>query len=302
MLQWSRGLYCAIVALWGTFSASAFELQPFKDELFAYPTILEQGYSGDFLRLDYQIQRDLRDRDEVTEKRVHRRYVSSRPSWSTRDRSLTVDGRRLRYVRVGSPSTETELIVLYIHGKGGNRTQGVADWTFGGNFNRLKNLLVRNNGVYLVPDAELEAPSGLTDIVRLIDVQVRLAPNARVIVACGSMGARICSGLARMSRERLKLNALVLLGGAIDRGLARSPAVEAGLPIIFAHGSLDRVYGWRAQYEQFRVLKAKSAVYPTRFLLFETGSHGTPIRMIDWRRELNWLLARTSKQKKGLND
>lgn len=293
---------CVIAVWWGTLSAAAFELQPFKDELFAYPAILERGHSGDFLRLDYQIQRDLRDRDEVAERRVHRRYVSSRPSWSTRDRSLTVDGRRLRYVRVGAPSAETELIVLYIHGKGGNRKQGVADWTFGGNFNRLKNLLVRNKGVYVVPDAELEEASGLADIVRLIDVQVRQASNAHVIVACGSMGARICSGLARMPQERSNLDALILLGGAVDRGLAQSLAVEAGLPIVFAHGSADRVYSWRAQHEQFRALKAKSDAYPARFLLFEMGSHGTPIRMIDWRRELNWLLAQSSKSRKGLND
>ena len=291
MLRLGRGLFCVIAVLWGALSAAAFELQPFKDELFVYPAILEQGYDGDFLRLDYRIQRDLRDRDEVTEKRVHGRYVSSRPSWSTRDRSLMVDGRRLRYVRVGAPSAETELIVLYIHGKGGNRRQGVADWTFGGNFNRLKNLLVRNNGVYVVPDAELEDPSGLTDIVRLIDVQVRQALNARVIVACGSMGARVCYGLARMPQRALQLDALVLLGGAIDRDLAQSPAVEVGLPIIFAHGSADYVYDWRAQYEQFRALKAARADYPARFLLFETGSHGTPIRMIDWRRELNWILS-----------
>jgi hypothetical protein len=30
--------------------------------------------------------------------------------------------------------------------------------------------------------------------------------------------------------------------------------------------------------------------YPTRFILFQTGSHGTPIRMTDWRETLNWIL------------
>ena len=28
--------------------------------------------------------------------------------------------------------------------------------------------------------------------------------------------------------------------------------------------------------------------YPTRFMLFNTGSHGTPLRMLDWRDTLNW--------------
>jgi hypothetical protein len=26
--------------------------------------------------------------------------------------------------------------------------------------------------------------------------------------------------------------------------------------------------------------------------LFETGSHGTPVRMTDWRDALNWILER----------
>ena len=31
--------------------------------------------------------------------------------------------------------------------------------------------------------------------------------------------------------------------------------------------------------------------YPARFVRFETGTHGTPIRMTDWRETLNWMLS-----------
>ena len=34
------------------------------------------------------------------------------------------------------------------------------------------------------------------------------------------------------------------------------------------------------------------ADYPARFVRFETGTHGTPIRMIDWRDTLNWMLSK----------
>lgn len=37
-------------------------------------------------------------------------------------------------------------IVIYLHGRGGNRLQGMNDFTFGGNFNRVKNLAVLNDG------------------------------------------------------------------------------------------------------------------------------------------------------------
>lgn len=43
-------------------------------------------------------------------------------------------------------------IVIYLHGRGGNRLQGINDFTFGGNFNRVKNLAALNGGLYLTPD------------------------------------------------------------------------------------------------------------------------------------------------------
>jgi hypothetical protein len=35
--------------------------------------------------------------------------------------------------------------------------------------------------------------------------------------------------------------------------------------------------------------------YPVRFVRFETGTHGTPIRMVDWRAVLNWMLSVRAK-------
>ena len=266
------------------------ELKPYKDELFAYPLVLEQGQGGAFLRLDYQIQRDLRDRDEIPERRVDGRYVSSRPSWYVRERSAVLVGSKRKHIRVGSPDARTKLLVLYLHGKGGNRKQGNADWTFGGNFNRLKNLMVRNDGVYLSPDVRLESPRGTQEIRELIAQYRELAPNAAVIVACGSMGSQVCYDLASDAGVAGRLSGLFFLGGATDRRLLSSEAYGAGVPIVFGHGSADRVYSWEKQYALFQALVSKTKGYPVRFRLFETGSHGTPIRMINWRDEINWML------------
>ena len=40
-----------------------------------------------------------------------------------------------------------------------------------------------------------------------------------------------------------------------------------------------------------RAIKAAAPDYPIKFALFDSGSHGTPIRMTDWRLILNWMLA-----------
>jgi predicted esterase len=286
---------CALAAALSVSQAAGFELKPYKDELFAYPRVLEQSKDGAFLQLDYQIQRDLRDRDEIPERRVKGRYVSSRPSWYVRERSAVLAGNKRKHIRVGAPDADTKLLLLYLHGKGGNRKQGNADWTFGGNFNRLKNLMVRNRGVYLSPDVKLDNSRGTQEIRELIAQYREEAPQAKVIVACGSMGSQVCYGLADQAGVAGPLSGLMLLGGATDQRLSMSEAYKTGVPIVFGHGSADRVYSWEKQYQLFEVLTGKKKQYPVRFRLFETGSHGTPIRMIDWRDEINWMLSISSK-------
>ena len=55
-------------------------------------------------------------------------------------------------------------------------------------------------------------------------------------------------------------------------------------------GTLDTVYDWEEQANLFKPIKSKAPNYPIRFTLFDTGTHGTPIRMTDWRLVLNWIL------------
>ena len=40
----------------------------------------------------------------------------------------------------------------------------------------------------------------------------------------------------------------------------------------------------------FKQIKTRAPNYPIKFTLFDTGTHGTPIRMTDWRLVLNWML------------
>jgi pimeloyl-ACP methyl ester carboxylesterase len=124
--------------------------------------------------------------------------------------------------------------VIFVHGRGGDQRLGMNDYTFGGNFNRIKNLMVLNGGAYLSPTVPSFDDAGASDIKALI-----LAGRAPVLLACASMGSIICSKLANDPAVVPRLAGMAILGGAPDMTLAKSLAVRSKLPLVFTHGSDD---------------------------------------------------------------
>ncbi|MEO0495923.1 MAG: hypothetical protein AAF141_00935 [Pseudomonadota bacterium] len=124
----------------------------------------------------------------------------------------------------------------------------------------------------------------------LLADQRRANPAARIVLACGSQGSLLCWRLARESSTSSLVDGLVLLGGTGDADylrVRRSGQVPK-IPIVFAHGSRDPVFDWRSVRQQSQALRATGG--KVRMDLFDGGIHGTPIRMIDWRDTLNWML------------
>ena len=103
--------------------------------------------------------------------------------------------RHVRHVAVGK-TEGAAIITIYLHGQGGSRKQGVDDFTFGGNFNRIKNLMADNGGLYLSPDFSDFGDKGAAEIAALIDHYAEASPGAKIFVACGSMGGCLCWKLA----------------------------------------------------------------------------------------------------------
>jgi dienelactone hydrolase len=101
------------------------------------------------------------------------------------------------------------------------------------------------------------------------------------------MGSFICWGLTRNPQAVAALKGMMIMGGPTDPAFTKSAAYKKKLPIFFSHGSDDSVYAAADQIAFYRSLK--KANYPSRFVLFQTGSHGTPVRMTDWRDALNWI-------------
>lgn len=270
--------------------AEDFTLKPFKDELFGYPGIVSSNDGGAYAVVDYREARDINERDQIPERRVRAKYVSTDVREVQHDLSLKTDAGAIRHVAVGR-TEGARLITIYLHGQGGSRKQGVDDFSFGGNFNRIKNLMAANQGLYLSPDFTDFGDKGAAEITALIDYYSAKAPDARIFIACGSMGGGLCWELAENKAVAGRLGGLLLFGSFWDEGFLTSPAFRAKVPVFFGHGSKDTVFPLARQEAFYRSIRAKSPDYPVRFVRFETGTHGTPIRMSDWRETLNWMLS-----------
>lgn len=284
-----RALLPLILAALLAGQAHAQSLAPYKDDLFAYPGILSS--EGETYRVvDYREMRDVNGRDQIPQRRAQRKYVSTGVRKVQKDLVLRSAAGDVLHVAVGK-AEGASVIVLYLHGQGGSRKQGVDDFTFGGNFNRIKNLMADNGGLYLSPDFSDFGDKGVAEVAALIDHYAAQSPGAKVIVACGSMGGALCWGLARDANMAKRLGGLMLLGSMWDDGFLNSPAFAGRVPVFFGQGSKDPVFPIDKQEAFFRSILAKKPDYPVRFVRFESGTHGTPIRMTDWRETLNWMLA-----------
>ena len=264
-------------------------LRPFKDDLFAYPRVLSSSDGGRHRTVDYRSQRDIDARDEVPERRVHSRYIDLRVRQVQRDLVARTEAAQIPHIAVGA-TEKARFIVVYIYGQGGNRRQGMDDRTFGGNFNRIKNLSARGGGLYLTTDFSDFGETGARQVASLIaHYAARSSPRAKVYVACGSMGGALCWRLADDAEIAPRLGGLLLLGSHWDDKFLTSRAFRAKVPLFIGHGSADKVFPVERQEAFFRSILRREPDYPVRFVRFETGSHGTPIRMTDWRETLNWM-------------
>jgi hypothetical protein len=272
--------------------AAGYRLGPWKDELFQYPGVLGASYDGDYVKVDYVESRDLYERDVVPEKKTKPQYVDLEVKSVERD-MVAKDGRvSVQYIATGKVDGGAKAVVLYVHGRGGNRGQGANDWMFGGNFNRIKNLMVRNGGVYLSGEFPSLNARGVAQAKVLLLAYAKNSPGAPIFVACGSLGGRICWGLAEDPEAAAHIDGLLLMGSTSDDDFFKTAAfTEKRFPIYLGHGTGDIVIDWKSTEAFFKKFKQLSPDYPIKLAIFNTGSHGTPIRMTDWRLVLNWMLA-----------
>lgn len=289
-IRLSRFVLALLLAATASVRAEDGTLKPYKDDLFAYPALLSSADNGAYAVVDYQEQRDINKRDEIPEKRASPEYVSLGVRGVQKDLMLKSDAGAIRHVAVGQ-AEGARFIVIYLHGQGGSRKQGVDDFTFGGNFNRIKNLMAGNGGLYLSPDFPDFGKGGAAQIAALIAHYGGQSPDARIFVACGSMGGALCWALASDNAVTARLSGLLLLGSLWDDGFMASAAFKSRVPVFIGQGSRDTVFPVERQEAFYKSIRKAKPGYPIRLVRFETGTHGTPIRMVDWRDALNWMIS-----------
>ncbi|RIY03748.1 hypothetical protein D3218_03145 [Aureimonas flava] len=283
MLGLAVGLLCAATA------SRAEPFAPFRDELFAYPQPVASLDDGRRLDVPYSEERDIDRRDEIPERRVRRAYVELRGLGAASERTLRTPDGLLRFATLGA-SRGGSTVLVFVHGRNGDRRLGLNDWSFGGNFNRLKNLLVRAGGTYVTVDGGRLDDADAGRVGLLLRELRREHPASTLILACASMGGQICWSLAT-SNAAPPIDAMVLLGtdSAPERFRALRSSRPEPMPVLIAHGTRDKVYAFDRQLAAYRSVRAAQPTYPIRFVGFEDGNHGTPIRMVDWRDTLNWI-------------
>ncbi|MCW4114701.1 alpha/beta hydrolase [Aurantimonas sp. MSK8Z-1] len=269
------------------------QLAPFKDALFAYPPLTATRDGGRVTDVAYEEMRDINGRDEVPERRVKRDYVDLAPLRRQEEAVLATPDGALKFMTVGERAHPSAILV-FIHGRLGDRRLGMNDWTFGGNFNRLKNLMDRAGGLYVTADAGDFSPADQRRIEALLHSLSTASPQAPLVLACGSMGGAICWAAAGDPQAVEDLDGMVLLGANNERealqGLLRA-AGDRELPLVLAHGSADSVFPAEKDEALYAWLRKAHPGYPVRYVRVDGGGHGTPIRMIDWRETLNWIFA-----------
>jgi predicted esterase len=283
-------VFIGLLAAPGVAAADPYRLAPYKDDLFKYPDILSSEDNGDFVVVGYDKQRDLYERDQVPERKVWPQYVSGVARASGAYQS---GGNTLQFFGAGKVDGGAKAVVIYIHGQGGTRFQGVDDGMFGGNFNRIMNLMAGNDGAYISPDFTDIGPAGAADIKALVLDQARRSPGAALFIACGSQGGAICWDMLADAEVVPRLSGVLLLGSGHDEQFLKSPLLKPKarrVPIFIGHGTLDPIFAWQDEADFYKRLRKTAPGYPVKLAVFDTGVHGTPIRMVDWRLVLNWML------------
>ncbi len=180
-------LFCLSASVLQPSAAAALELKPFKDDLFAYPGIMESKDNGDWIKVDYRKERDIYERDDVPERKVKWQYVSQGVTWHQSFDTVDLGAGASSTFSPPARSASRIFSVVFIHGRGVDRKLGASDERFGGNFNRLKNLAVDNGGVYVAPTVQsFDAAARGRCLAALIQSLSRASGGNPVIIACAS--------------------------------------------------------------------------------------------------------------------
>lgn len=278
-------------------NSQVFQLKPFKDELFKYRAILETKLNGNYKVLEYSQKKDIEERDEVAVDKAHKKFIDRK----TKDYKTLkeLQGENFNYYEVTDikvPAQDKKVIVMYLHWYGGNKEQWIADETFGWNFNRLMNLMIENKWVFISTDAEYTREQLVKHIV-LLEKLKNDYPNAKIIIAGASQGWVFLWDLIASTRINNYIDWVIFLWTVLDDPNKYGSKnynflIEKKIPMIISH--------WSADFLDYKEKEPFTQIFTEQWWkiqteIFKGWVHWTPIRMIDWKENINWILRETKR-------
>src|SRR5437879_4663596 len=128
MLRLLPILLVALVFAAATDAAPKYRFGPFKDDLFK-TKVVAANFGGAYTLVEFSQARDLDGRDAVPEKKAKPQYVAQEIDAKQQDLVLAEGSLKVPFVEVGDISKPVKSAFIFVHGRGGNRFQGVDDWT-----------------------------------------------------------------------------------------------------------------------------------------------------------------------------
>lgn len=269
-----------------------------KDKLFEYRNILEKWTNDDYVKVDYVEKIDLYERDIEPVDKVKEEYIdiSYIEKWYEKEEKINISWKELTYF-IAKKDDNIDKLVIYIHWWWWNRFQGMSDYTFGWNFNRVKNLMIHNTGAYISPDFSNFWYKGQNEIHKIILNQKEKNKNLKnVFIACGSSGWEVCWGLFNNEEFNKDINWIILVWSSVNYWFFNNKEIKKRLiPIFLGHWTNDKQiwYQWHTNF--FNKIKQENINYPIKLHLYNTWVHWTPIRMINWKETIEWMLLINNK-------
>jgi hypothetical protein len=249
---------------------------------------LKSEYNWEIELIDYSVFRDIEERDIIDVEKVADEYIELIPEWYRNLKNYEWDNWIKQYWEVknsGIKDEEIKIITIYFYWLNWNINQWINDYRFWWNFNRIQNLMIRNNWIYITTEFTNFNDKWVSDISYLIDKLNKKYINAEIIISWASSGWALIWNILEEERLKKIVKWVLLIGSTIDMDYK----IDNLIPIYIWHWTKDRNIPYLTKYDFYNKLKEEKQNYPIKIEFFNWWIHWTPIRMINWLDAINWI-------------
>lgn len=271
-----------------------FQLNWFKDEIFWDRQILEIKLNWSWKMIDYSQKKYINDRDKIAWEIVKDEFIDMKVEKFIEKNSFEIEKwKKFEYYELKDKSKDNEskeVIVIYLHWHWWNKAQWMNDKSFWWNFNRLKNLILENNWIYITTDVDLWLNESLVWHILLIEKLKSEYKNAKIIIAWASNWWVFLWHLLNSSRINKFIDWAIFLWTILDNSKSYNFMIQNWIPLYIWHWTHD-FNPYKEKEEFIKIFNEQWWMWQVE--IFKNWVHWTPIRMIDWKETINWILKNT---------